>query len=181
MSGFESAFSLFGLLLGLSLAEILGGVARSVEAHRTLLLGWLTPLLGMLVILDVVSFWSSAWHLRDSIEFSAATLLAATAFAGSYYLAAYLVFPRAVGTANLDAHYFEVRRPVLGIVATAALIQFIHFASIVGWQQVGAANGAVLLIMEILLITNMFTQGSRVSFIVLTLTVAFYLVVILWI
>jgi hypothetical protein len=33
MSDFEFIFSLFGLLLGLSLAEVLGGLARAIEAR----------------------------------------------------------------------------------------------------------------------------------------------------
>jgi hypothetical protein len=34
MSAFEFIFSLFGLLLGLSLAEVIGGLARWVEVRR---------------------------------------------------------------------------------------------------------------------------------------------------
>ena len=35
MSPFEFVFSLFGLLLGLSLAEVLGGLARTLKMWRT--------------------------------------------------------------------------------------------------------------------------------------------------
>lgn len=177
MSGFEAAFSLFGLLLGLSLAEVLGGLGRAVEAHRTFRLGWLTPLLGLLVILDIVAFWLSAWNLRDHIVFSPPTLLAATVFGGGYYLAAYLVFPRrAIEAGDLNDHYFAVRRPVLSIMATASLIQFINFASVVGWRQVASVSTlSTLALLETLFIASMFTRGARTSAILLAATVAFYL------
>ena len=42
MSGFEFMFSLFGLLLGLALAEGLGGFARSIEARHNVRIGWPT-------------------------------------------------------------------------------------------------------------------------------------------
>ena len=48
MTNFEFTFSLFGLLLGLSLAELLGGFARSLQKRGKLKIGWLLPLLGLL-------------------------------------------------------------------------------------------------------------------------------------
>ncbi len=69
MSDFEFVFSLLGLLLGFSLVEVLGGLARLIEAQlRAVKLGaagqaearfragWLTPLLGLFVMLDLISF-----------------------------------------------------------------------------------------------------------------------------
>ena len=34
MTDFEFVFSLFGLLLGFSLVEVLGGMAKAIEAQR---------------------------------------------------------------------------------------------------------------------------------------------------
>ena len=182
MSGFEHAFALFGLLLGLSLAEVLGGFGRALEAHRTLRIGWLTPLLGILVILDIVSFWASAWNLRDHIVFSPAILLAGTAFAGGYYFAAYLIFPhRTTDATDLNAHYFDVRRPVLAIMAIASLIQYVHFVSRVGWHLVSDAwLLASFGILEMLLIANMFTRRATTASYVLATTVAFWLYMLLY-
>jgi hypothetical protein len=73
MSAFEFVFSLFGLLLGLSLAEVLGGLARVLKQRKEVQLGWLTPLLGLLVMLDLTSSWALAYAIRDAIP---ATFLA---------------------------------------------------------------------------------------------------------
>ena len=43
MSNFEFVFSLFGLLLGLALAEVLGGFGTAIQHRRKVKIGWLTP------------------------------------------------------------------------------------------------------------------------------------------
>ncbi len=132
MSAFEFVFSLFGLLLGFSLAEVLGGLARTLEARLRLgqsyRVGWLTPLLALFVMLDLMTFWLSAWRLREGLAVSGATLTAGLAFAGSYYLAAHLVFPpRDVDAPDLDAHYFRVKRWVLSILFALFVVQVSYF------------------------------------------------------
>lgn len=77
MSNFEFVFSLFGLLLGFSLVEVLGGLGRTLKAARPsrtpggaatrIAVGSLTPMLGLVVMLDLVSFWKLAWNMRDVI------------------------------------------------------------------------------------------------------------------
>ncbi|NYF31937.1 hypothetical protein [Sphingopyxis sp. JAI108] len=43
MSGFEFIFSLFGLILGLTLAEGLGGLAKALKASHKVRIGWRAP------------------------------------------------------------------------------------------------------------------------------------------
>ena len=148
VSAFEFVFSLFGLLLGFSVVEVLGGLARTLEARLRLgqsyKVGWLTPLLALFVMLDLMTFWLAAWRLREGLAVSLATLTAGLAFAGSYYLAAHLVFPpRDVDAPDLDAHYFRVKRWVLSILFALFAIQVGYFmtvpelATLIGsWQAV---------------------------------------------
>lgn len=139
MSDFEFIFTLYSLLLGLSMAEILAGLGRAIErraisptdASRRLKLGWLTPLLATFVILDLLSFWSFAWFVREELAVNRYTLLGVTAFACAYYVAARLVFP---GESNepddLDDHFFRVRRVVLGILLALVAVQWAYNLSI---------------------------------------------------
>ena len=139
MSDFEFIFTLYSLLLGLSMAEILAGLGRAIErraisptdASRRLKLGWLTPLLATFVILDLLSFWSFAWFVREELAVNRYTLLGVTAFACAYYVAARLVFP---GESNepddLDDHFFRVRRVVLGILLARVAVQWAYNLSI---------------------------------------------------
>lgn len=135
MSEFEFIFALFGLLLGLSLTEVLGGLGRAIEVRlrpdAPVRIGWLTPLLGAFVILDLLSFWQAAWVNRTIVGVSGESLLAVTAFASAYYLAAYLVFPRnAESVADFDTHFFRVRRIVIGVMFVLLLCQLAWYASV---------------------------------------------------
>lgn len=93
MSAFEFVFSLFGLLLGFSLVEVLSGLVRTMKLRGTVRIGWLTPLLGLFVMVDLTSFWSIAWQSRDLIPASFAMLLFGLAVCGVYYFSASMVFP----------------------------------------------------------------------------------------
>jgi hypothetical protein len=124
MSDVEFLLSLYGILLGLSLTEVLGGLARMVEARNHLCDGkLLMAILGVLLLIDVALFWSWIWEVREDIVVTVGTILAGLAIAGFYYIAAYLSFPRTIpeGT-DLIAHFRLVKRWVLGPVVVANLV-----------------------------------------------------------
>jgi hypothetical protein len=124
MTGFEFAFSLFGLLLGLCIAEVLGGLGRALEHREEVSIGWLTPMLGGFVLLDLTTYWFALWIDRENVPMSPLTLIIGTAFAAVYYLAAYLIFPDDLKRySNLDVHFMRVRRIVLGMALVVFAIQ----------------------------------------------------------
>ena len=134
---FDFVFALYSLLLGLSMVELLSGLGRALETRfaaedgRTkFTIGWLTPLLAIFVMLDLLSFWSAAWTVRADIAVSGTTLMAVAAFASLYFLAARLVFPsHPEGFADLDIHYFRVRRVVLGLLLVLLAAQLGYYLS----------------------------------------------------
>ncbi len=106
MSVFEFVFSLFGLLVGLSMAEVLGGFGKAVKARGAVRIGWLTPLLGLLLMLDLTSYWYTAWGMRETIPGNSLTLFGLLLFTSLYYLAATLVFPDPPESQpDFDMHY----------------------------------------------------------------------------
>jgi len=117
MSPFELVFALFGLLLGLAIAEVLGGFARALRLRRSakaVRIGWLTPLLGLFVILDLTSFWVVAYEARDQLRANYLTLIVVSAIVGTYYLAASLIFPDDPGEwPDFDDHYDRQNRFVI--------------------------------------------------------------------
>lgn len=184
MSDFEFAFALFGLLLGLSLAEVLGGLARAVEARlqpaNAFRIGWLTPLLGAFVVLDLLSFWQAAWVSRDVIDVSGFVLMAVTAFAGSYYLASSLVFPRSLeDITDLDVHFFRVRRIVIGVMLALLLVQLAFYGSVPELAQRLRAPLPIALtaVLVVLMMTAMFVRGSLWTRLTMSALVARYVVV----
>src|SRR3954470_3386267 len=172
MTAFEFVFSLFGLLRGLSLAEVLGGLARTLKQRRAVKLGWLTPLLGTLVMLDFTPSWALAYSLRDSIPANFLTLVIGLLVTGLYYLAATLVFPdEASKWRDLDMYYFEHRRQVLGgMLASRMLARAAQFAlGAAGWNYFPAFAAFV-----VLALTAMFVRSRGASLAVLAIFIALY-------
>ena len=172
MSDFEFVFSLFGLLLGLSLAEVLGGLARTLKQWRTVRLGWLTPLLGLLVMLDLCSSWALAYSLKDDIPGNFLTLVIGLVCVGLYYLAASLVFPEDTAKwPDLDAYYFEHKKAVLGgILASRVLARAAQFAlGTAGWDYFPAFAAFV-----VLAVAAMFARGRAANIAILAVFLSLY-------
>jgi len=189
MSDFEFVFALYSLLLGLSMVELLGGLGRAIEARfaaeaerEKFAIGWLTPLLAVFVMLDLLSFWQAAWVARDDIAVSSRALMAVAAFASLYFLAARLVFPsHPEGFADLDVHYFRVRRIVLGLLLVLLGAQLGYYLT----QPDLAANltrplaWIMTLILVALMIAAMWVKNPRWSALLLAALVARYVVIYL--
>lgn len=146
MSGFEFIFSLFGLILGLALADGLGGLARTIKARGATRIGWATALLGIFVSCDVVTFWMYGWALRDALPLTWPVLFGGFIVTAIYYVSASLVFPDAVDAdSDLDAHFARHYRTVLAgimlcnivLLATVATLSSIGFdlrTAIITWS-----------------------------------------------
>jgi len=185
MSEFEFVFSLFGLLLGFSLVEVLGGLAKAVEAKvrpdesgEPVRIGWLTPLLSVFVMLDLVSFWGAAWVARDLVDVNGRVLLGGLFFAGSYYLAAHLVCPQNPRIErDLDAHYFRVRRLVIGTLTALLALQLVYWLSAPELAQ--NFKNPILIgrvaVSFALLAAGLLVRGRRANIAVLSLLIAQYL------
>jgi hypothetical protein len=118
MSAFEFIFSFFGLLLGLALAEGLGGLSRALKASHKVRIGWATALLGIFVSCDVVTFWMYGWALRDLLPLNWQVMFGGFIVTGVYYVAASLIFPDDFEEwpdlgAYFDRHYRKVMGAVL--------------------------------------------------------------------
>ncbi|MGV3578484.1 hypothetical protein [Brevundimonas sp.] len=88
MSAFEFFFILYGLVLGLSVVEVVSGFARLAHDRRGVKVGWLTPLLAILMLLDLASFWVSAYGRLQDYELTYSVLVIALTISALYYVAA---------------------------------------------------------------------------------------------
>jgi hypothetical protein len=130
MTVFEFVFALYSLLFGLALAEVFGGFGNMLQERHKLKVGWLTPLLGLFVIIDLTTFWEIAWQLKGTIEqlprVPVLVLIPGVLVAGIYYLAARLVFPRNFAEwPDFDVYYFKHKRWVFGGILFCNIIAII--------------------------------------------------------
>ncbi len=126
MDVFEFVFTFFGLVLGFAVAEILAGFSRAlklVRSDKPVRIGWLTPLLGVFLLLDLISFWLIAWDIRSLARVDYPTLLAMLLIVGTYYLAATLIFPdEPEEWPDYDRWYDRQNRLALGGMLAANVI-----------------------------------------------------------
>ena len=178
MSIFEFVFSLFGLVLGLSLAEVLAGFARTVEARRKVRIGWLTPLLGLLLMIDLVSFWTGAWREREALRVALDPLLFATLIAGIYFVAAHLVFPDDLDASpDLDVHFMAHKPLVVGAVIGCNLLVLAGSAIVHGAARMTLGGAVGLALLGTASIGLILTRSKRLSLVLLIAMIASYWIV----
>lgn len=140
MDAFSFVFSLFGLLMGLALAEAIGGFGKALELRHKIHIGWLLPLLGLLITFDITAFWLIAWQHRAEIPVQFISLAAGLVIFGIYYLIAQLAFPDDVEEwPDLDAYYFKHKRWLLGGMYSCNLLAMAGL-QLVGVDQLANSN-----------------------------------------
>ena len=175
MQEFDFVFSLFGLLLGLALAEVLGSFGRALNRRPARRIGWLTPLLGMFVMLDLISFWTSAWVIRESVPVNYLTLMLILAFTGVYYLIATLVFPsESDGEPDYDAHFFRQRKRILGGIAALNVVAYAVESWLNGTMFRTEQTAVIVVVFFGLLAAASFVRSARAATAVMGLLVALY-------
>lgn len=187
MEGFDLVFAMFGLVLGLAVTEVLAGFARVIKMRRKAHVGWLTPLLGGFVLIDMTTFWNTVYAHRDHLHANLATLLVVLGFVGSYYLISTLIFPDDPEQwPDFDAYYDLHNRQVLGGVLglTIALIVVSAITSAAGltirpdtaagqhgWIAAIAGLGHIPLLVVLLIV-----KGRRLNIALLALQIALMLI-----
>lgn len=125
MSTFEFFFSFYGLVLGLSVVELVRGAARMVDEGHRLKVGWLTPILATFLALDVTTFWGTTWVLFREAPDRYVVFVLALIISSLFYLATYLTFPHELEDGqDLDEHYWLRRRLILSSVLLANFLVF---------------------------------------------------------
>lgn len=187
MSQFEFVFVLYSLVLGLSLVELLNGLGRTLEfmlsraaGDRAFSIGWLTPLLALFVILDLLSFWVFAWLVQDHVVANRFTVLGVVVFASAYFLASRLVFPSAPENfTDLNTHYFRVRRTVFAMLLVMVAVQWAFLLSVpaLAARLMSPVSLGYTGVLVGLMLAGIAVKGHRASIAVLVLLIMRYLVI----
>ena len=139
MSDFEYFFTFFGLILGLAVAEVALKFADAVDAHMRRPIGLLTPLLAIVVLMDLTSIWIWTWSVREILVVSWRTIFVGLFLAVTYFMAASLIFPRVESRwDSLDEHYWARKRLVIGgVLLVNTIITLLQFGrALPAWNDV---------------------------------------------
>jgi hypothetical protein len=136
MSVFEYVFSLYSLLLGLALAQLLSGLAKVVEARDKVRLGWPTALLALQMMLTIAIFWEIAWRARNAVPDNSAALFASLIICSLLFFGAVLIIPSDSSRHNdLDDHFFKEKSTVLSCIFVANLVAYGWRYMLMGWAS----------------------------------------------
>ena len=129
---FSFMFGFYGLLLGLAVAEVAAGFSRAYDGRKERKLGVVAPLFGVLLLVDLITFWMNAFAYREVAEINYLAAFGAAVIALLYYFAATQIFPRATETETLDDHIMAHRRAVaFSVLASNVLTQIPNAMSII--------------------------------------------------
>jgi|tagenome__1003787_1003787.scaffolds.fasta_scaffold20988039_4 hypothetical protein len=164
MDSFSFVFSLFGLLMGLALAEAIGGFGKALELRHKIRIGWLLPLLALLITFDITSFWLIAWQNRPAIPIKFISLAAGLVIFGIYYLIAQLAFPEDIEKwPDLDVYYFAHRRWLMGGMYICNLLAMAGLQAVGIAQLANASGWIVFLTFSLGVAAVMFLPGKRLN------------------
>lgn len=179
MTAFEFYLSFYGLLLGLSVAEVAKGCLNAVDARQTAKIGWLTPSLAAFVLFDITSFWLSVWDVRDAIHVNWTTMLGGLIVALTFYMAAGLVFPRArADWPDFTEHYWRNKRFVVGGVLLANTMLFV-VVFMLRPPELGVRLGLSFLTFWAPVIALLFSKSGKLDLALLWFLNATYIVAML--
>lgn len=123
MTDFEFLMGFQAVLLGLAVAELLSRLADAVGARRTVRLGWLTPLLALMVFMIATQVWMNLWLARDRLTVDGGMMFVSALNSAGFYLAAALVFPRQLARRSaLDDHYWANKRYVAALLLATTVV-----------------------------------------------------------
>lgn len=184
MDAIEIFYGAYGALLALAIGKLMTSVASLIRKRSDIHIGWLTPLLILLLLLDICSFINSASRLMGLADLSLGIVSTGILACAVYYLAATLVAPDDFAAwPDLDAYYDQHKRLVVGAITVASLLGFeLSSALVKGFAETFQARWmglqATLLLAFYLLVVALFVVRNRaVNVVLLAILNAIFVVV----
>jgi hypothetical protein len=132
MDQFSLFFAFYSLILGLAIAEILGGFGRYVRSHATHKVGAQTALLALLTFVSITATWIDAFRTLKTVALDVESLWAPILTSTLYYLAATVVFPsNSADLDHLDDYLVHRKRFAVGMLFACELLATYMFLPLI--------------------------------------------------
>lgn len=122
MDRFSFFFAFYGLILGLAVAELLGGFARLIRARAVRQIDAFTGLMAVFTFVVICATWIDAFYARDETTLDFGGLWGPILVATCYFLAATVVFPTDEAEFERLADYSRERKRFVVAMFLAAEI-----------------------------------------------------------
>lgn len=125
MDAIEIYFGAYGALLALAVGTLMSSVVRIIRNHSTVRVGLLTPLLMLLILLDLCSLINSASRLMGLADLNLALVTVGMSAAGLYVIIAAMAAPDDFAAwPDLNAYYDKHKRVLIGGLLAGSLLGF---------------------------------------------------------
>ncbi|MBA3834744.1 MAG: hypothetical protein H0X53_02645 [Sphingomonas sp.] len=150
------------MLLGLAVAELLLGFGNLLRAREQPRWGILTPMLGLLIFVHIISSFVDAWDKLQDVTVDLAGIAPPALIGVGYFIAALMAIPRDIEDwPSLDDYFHARKWLTLGPIISNNILTIIFFdfygimqnrlAAIVAYVLV---NGLMLALLAIPLLTG---------------------------
>ena len=140
MSLFEFLMVLVSLIIGLGIAELLTGVARIIRNHQQVRLYWVHSVFVAILFLALLQTWWEIWELRAVPSWTFGGLLMMLGGPIGLFIISHLVFPEPVSGSDLNAYYFENKKPIFFIAIMTVAVSATFRPVVVGSELLALDN-----------------------------------------
>ena len=122
MELFEFLMILLSIIVGLGIAEILSGVARSMKSDGIAVFSWTHGAAAAAVFLGLLQMFWETWGLLSIETWSFPAMLLMLGSPICLFLIAHLLFPERDSSGSLEDHYFERARLIWALAGATVII-----------------------------------------------------------
>jgi hypothetical protein len=184
MDAIEIFFTAYGALLALGVAQLLLSAVRLIRAREAVRLGWATPLLMMLSLLEICSFLNMSSRLMGQADLSLGLVTNGVLACGGFFLAAALAAPDDLSLwPNLNLYYEKHKRLAVGGMIVGSLLGFeLNSVLVRGFTETVQVrwmglHATLLLAFYGLIVALFFVRNRAANLVLLTMLNAIFVVV----
>ncbi len=145
MGLFEFLMVLVSIIIGLGIAEILTGIARTIRCRALVTGYWVHSVAVAGIFFALLQQWWEIWDLRSATEWTFHGLLMMLAGPVGLFLIAHLLFPEPMQGANIREYYYGTMRAVWWLGALTVVLATLFRPLIFGLSLLSPDNATSLL------------------------------------
>ncbi|MDA7775307.1 hypothetical protein N8993_14135 [Pseudomonadales bacterium] len=168
MSVFEFTTVLFGFVVALGLARVLGGIADLIQFWRQLINPYLFGIWFLLLVLLPIGWWTSIWRFSDSSSIPLQQLLSMFHVPVFMYIATRLLVPTESEFLAINKRYDSIRTPFAMCLGVPTII-----SPAIGFMT-GSSEMVYLIIVGSLQISLPLTKNRKYDYFVAASSVVVY-------
>ena len=122
MNIFEFIMVLASIIVGMSLTELLSGIADSMTRRNKREFSWLHLLLSFALLFGIITTWWELWDFHNTTEWTFSNLLLMLSPSILLYLVARIINPGREFKSSVEDYYFKNARLIWILVAIAIFV-----------------------------------------------------------